>query len=231
MTTPVGKTVLTAKGLLTLTDAARLGKKIAPKYFKVSSRDYDLYPGIDLQDLQDVWHQGNISGAFPIDNNTTEFLIDIPPEKAQNFGRTFGLYLEDGTLFLVGKPPYPFAPLMRQTFKMQLVWLNASEIIDFRYIPFYETEQDLSLLDSVSSVALSLFNIQEHLILIESLAKQTAKDFNGLKKEILGTLSTKISQNQSDISELLNAFLDFASTYGEQILKNSLQIGLLKGGN
>jgi len=182
MTTPVGKTVLTAKGLLALTDATRLGKKITPKYFKVSSRDYDIYPGIDLQDLSNVWHQGDISGVFPIDANTTEFLIDIPPEKATNFGRTFGLYLEDGTLFLVGKPPYPFAPLMRQTFKMQLVWLNANEIIDFRYIPFYETEQDLDLLHTSIVLGEGILQLRKEIVRLEKARERLFENDKELKQ-------------------------------------------------
>jgi len=218
-TAPVGKTVLTAQGLLALTDATRLGKKITPKYFKVSSRDYDLYPGIDLQDLSDVWHQGDISGVFPINDNTTEFLIDIPPEKATNFGKTFGLYLEDGTLFLVGKPPYPFAPLMRQTFKMQLVWLNANEIVDFRYIPFYAIEQNLSLLDSLSSLALSLFDIQEHLGILE----QAKNDFYAFKS-FSNVLKKKLQRLNAEFKLFKKGFKGKLQDKGYYWIKEELLI-------
>jgi len=138
-----------------------LGKKIAPKYFKVSSKDYNLYPGIDLKDLSDVWYQAPISGVFPVDKNQTEFLIDIPPEKATNFGKTFGLYLEDGTLFLVAKPPYPYPPLMRQRFKIQLVWSNINEALDFKYIPFHETEQDLKILSTLFTTFQSIQSLRQ----------------------------------------------------------------------
>ena len=228
----VGKSVLTAKGLLALTDATRLGKKIVPKYFRVSSRDYDIYPGIDLEDLENVWLQDNISGVFPIDQNTTEFLVDIPPEKASDFGKTFGLYLEDGTLFLVGKPPYPFAPLMRQTFKLQLVWSNANEIVDFKYIPFYETEQDLSLLDTTSSITLAVFDIQAHLTVLEDLLKKTSKQFNEFRrttKELFKRLSTQIDRNQTEIERNRFAFLDFSTLVANKLLStiDNITIGKL----
>ncbi|WP_457640476.1 hypothetical protein, partial [Persephonella sp.] len=141
----VGQSILTVKGSYALADASSTGKSIKPKFYKVSNQDIALDP--TLTDLSGVWKQADISGYFPVNDNTVEFLVDIPPEEASSYGKTFGLYLEDGTLFMIAKPPYPFPPALRQTFKIQLVYNNANNLIDFQYIPFYETEQDLAIFD------------------------------------------------------------------------------------
>ena len=141
----VGKSILTVRGSYALADASQTGKSIKPKYYKVSNQDIALDP--TLTDLDGVWKQADISGYFPVNDNTVEFLVDIPPEQATDYAKTFGIYLEDGTLFMIAKPPYPFPPALRQTFKIQLVYNNANNLIDFQYLPFYETEQDLAILD------------------------------------------------------------------------------------
>lgn len=82
-----------------------------------------------------------------IDDKTVEFVCDIEPTEATDYARVCGLYLDDGTLFMVAKPPYPFPPQLRQTFKIQMVYENITELLDFKYVAFSETEQDLSLLN------------------------------------------------------------------------------------
>ena len=123
MSTAVGKTVITLNGLKALVEASSLGTKVKPSYFKVSDTDIgDIYPGIDIKDLSNVWYQAPISAIVPVDSSTVQFTLDIPQENATHYAKTFGLYLEDGTLFAVAKPPYPFPPLMRQRFRVQFVW-------------------------------------------------------------------------------------------------------------
>jgi len=131
----VGQSILTVKGSYALADASQTGKSIKPKFYKVSNQDITLDP--TLTDISGVWKQADISGYFPVNDNTVEFLVDIPPEEATSYGRTFGLYLEDGTLFMIAKPPYPFPPALRQTFKIQLVYNNANNLIDFRHYRLY----------------------------------------------------------------------------------------------
>ena len=225
MPSPVGKSYLTLNGLLALTDATKLGKKIAPKYFKVSSKDYNLYPGIDLKDLSNVWYQDPIAGVFPVDKNQTEFLIDIPPEKATNFGKTFGLYLEDGTLFLVAKPPYPYPPLMRQRFKIQLVWSNINEALDFKYIPFYETEQDLAILDLSASLGSRIIKLRKDIELLKNAKNvlfENNKEFRRRIENLENDVKT-LWENQLAIFSALTA-------YATLLIKHKQDIEKLKGG-
>ena len=178
----VGQSILTVKGSYALADASQTGKPIKPKYYKVSNQDIDLNP--TLTDLTGVWKQADISGYFPINNNTVEFLVDIPPEEATQYGKTFGLYLEDGTLFMIAKPPYPFPPALRQTFKIQLVYNNANNLIDFQYLPFYETEQDLAILSVSTYLGELLQRHRDEIEMLKSWNKALSDELNVIKANL-----------------------------------------------
>jgi hypothetical protein len=145
----VGTSILTNAGLQKLINALAQGTKVSPKYYKVTDSDVTLDPA--LTDIPNAWKQADISGYVQIDANTIEFLITIPHEEVTKYGKCFGLYLDDGTLFLVAKPPYPFPPGMRINFKVQFYFEQAEKVINFQYIPFDETEQNLAIMD-VSTV-------------------------------------------------------------------------------
>jgi len=226
-----GKTVITLNGLKALTEASLLGKKVKPVYFKVSDANIeDIYPGIDISDLSSVWYQANISAYIQIDTNTVQFILDIPQESATKYGKIFGLYLEDGTLFAVAKPPYPFAPLMRQRFKVQFVWQQIESVMNFEDIPFYEFDQDIVRLESTSTLALAIFDIQEHLNLLEQFKADYYKNkprWDEHDKKI-SNHEARITVNELKLEDHELAILEMMGAYGEQILKNSLDIGLLK---
>lgn len=144
----VGTSILTDAGLQALINAHAQGTKVKPKYYKVTDQNISLSPS--LTDIPNAWRTADIDGYVQVDENTVEFLIVIPTEAASKYGRTFGLFLEDGTLLLVAKPPYPFPPGLRQTFKVQLYFEKADEVLDFQYIPFDETEQSLAVYDATT---------------------------------------------------------------------------------
>ncbi|ACO04511.1 MAG TPA: hypothetical protein DEP48_03125 [Persephonella sp.] len=178
----VGQSILTVKGSYALADASQTGKSIKPKFYKVSNQDITLDP--TLTDISGVWKQADISGYFPVNDNTVEFLVDIPPEEATSYGRTFGLYLEDGTLFMIAKPPYPFPPALRQTFKIQLVYNNANNLIDFQYVPFYETEQDLSILSVSVSLGKLLQQHRNEIEMLKSWNKSLSQEIQKIKSKL-----------------------------------------------
>ena len=223
-----GKTVITLNGLKALTEASSLGRQVKPVYFKVSDADIgDIYPGIDLKDLPSVWHQANISGYIPVNDSTVQFILDTPPDKAVKYGKTFGLYLEDGTLFAVAKPPYPFPPLMRQRFRVQFVWQQIESVMNFEDIPFYEFDQDVAHLDALSTISLALFDVQEHLTVLEQF-KADYYRFKSSTSKKLQNHESRISTNEVKLQDHELAILDMSATLGNQILQNSLEIGLLK---
>ncbi len=161
----VGQSILTTQGILKLSDASRTGKSIKPQSYRVSNQDIPLDP--TLTTLPGVWKSGDISGYIPISNDTVEFLIDIPQEEATGWGRTFGLYLDDGTLFMIAKPPYPFPPSLRQIFKIQLTFSNIQRYVNFQYIPFYETQQDLMILDNIFTTTQSVETLRKDIELLK----------------------------------------------------------------
>ena len=170
----VGKVVLTVQGSYALADAQATGKNIQPKYYKVSNQDIPLDP--TLTDIPGVWKQDNISGYIPIDPDTVEFVIDIPPEQTTDYGRTFGLYLADGTLFAIAKPPYPFPPNLRQIFRIQVKYSNITQITDFQYIPFFETERSIAIMDTTATIwETLLYLIRE----VEQLKSQIFRKVQG----------------------------------------------------
>ncbi|WOE69088.1 hypothetical protein RZR97_08200 [Hydrogenimonas thermophila] len=164
----VGQSIITANGIKALMDASAVGKLIKPKYFKFSDADYTLDPTIE--DISS-WIQKDITLYNTINENTIEFVCDVAPEEAAKYTKTAGLYLDDGILFMLAKPPFPFPPMLRQTFKIQLVYQNAENLIDFSYLPFYETEQDLAILNNAASLGDEILKDAEKLGLIGTYLK------------------------------------------------------------
>jgi hypothetical protein len=216
----VGQSIVTADGINALMDASAIGKLIKPKYFKFSETDYTIDP--NLKDING-WIEQDITLYNPIDNNTIEFVCDVAPENATKYAKTAGLYLEDGTLFMIAKPPFPFPPMLRQTFKIQLVYQNAESLIDFKYLPFYETEQSLAILDTSMTFAAETFEINEKIRLLE----EAKKDYYKTK----GVVNEKIQileKNSSDIEELFYMQLDNTMSNALLHFENANAISLLK---
>ena len=164
----VGQSIITSSGIKAIMDASVVGKLIKPKYFKFSDVDYNLDPTIT--DIGS-WIQKDITLYNTINENTIEFVCDVAPEEAVKYTKMAGLYLDDGTLFMLAKPPFPFPPMLRQTFKIQLVYQNAENLIDFSYLPFYETEQDLAILNNAAVFGDEILNNAKEIGLIKAYLK------------------------------------------------------------
>lgn len=218
----VGKVILTVQGSYALADAQATGKNIQPEYYKVSNQDIPLDP--TLTDLPGVWKQDNISGYIPVDPDTVEFVIDIPHEEAKSWGKTFGLYLSDGTLFAIAKPPYPFPPNLRQTFRIQVRYSNINQITDFKYIPFYETEQSLMTLQTAAVLGDEILSLSKTLSLLEGDYRQLKAKVNRL----LNQHSERLSEQEKLTFELQLLLLQAISTLGDAINNLAKDISALK---
>ncbi len=196
----VGQSIITANGIKALMDASAAGKLIKPKYFKFSDTDYTLDPTIENIS---GWIQKDISVYNTLNSNTVEFICDVAPEEAAKYTKTAGLYLDDGTLFMLAKPPYPFPPLLRQTFKIQLVYQNAENLIDFSYLPFYETEQDLAILNNAAAIGELALQTSENIGMLQI----SVADYYKFKQETEQKLSEEaifnvVKQNAGEGSGL-----------------------------
>jgi len=147
MADAVGSSILTADGINALANASATGGSIQPKYFKFSNQDLVLDPNLSAEDIVG-WRTQDISAYHHLDDQTVEFVCDVLPTEAEDYVRTCGLYLDDGTLFVVAKPYHPFPPGMRQTFKVQMTYENIDGLLDFKYISTEEMEQYLLTLES-----------------------------------------------------------------------------------
>ena len=163
----VGSSIVTVDGINALVNASASGTSVKPKYFKFSNQDLVLDPNLSASDITG-WRTQDINLYQTIDDKTVEFVCDVIPTEAIGYARVCGLYLDDGTLFMVAKPPYPFPPQLRQTFKIQMVYENATGLLDFKYVPFSEEEQSLSILDTSISLGLQTMENAKEVGLIKS---------------------------------------------------------------
>jgi len=198
----VGSSIVTVDGINAFANASASGTSIKPKYFKFSSHNIDMNPTI--KDI-DGWITQEINLYQVINNETVEFVCDVSPEKAVDYTRSCGLYLEDGTLFMIAKPPYPFPPGLRQTFKIQLVYQNASELINFEYLPFSETEQSLSILDTNTQIGLLAYEVKEDIEKLKQRADAIYKKEVGDKNELKSNINRVESGLKSEIERVEKA--------------------------
>ena len=219
----VGQSIITANGIKALMDASVVGKVVKPKYFKFSDTDYTLDPTIE--DISG-WIQKDISLYNKVDKNTIEFVCDVTPEEAAKYTKTAGLYLDDGTLFMLAKPPFAFPPMLRQTFKIQLVYQNAENLIDFAYLPFYETEQDLTILQNSASIGELSLQTSEEIGMIQ-IAKADYYKFKGEANERLGNLETRADESEEKINKNELSLLQSNANLGDEILENAKKIGTI----
>lgn len=148
MSTPVGKLIITSAGIAALAEAQAHGKLPVPKFFRLSEQNLLLDEALTENDITG-WYTHDINLFHRVNKDVVEFVCDVPPNEATNYTYTVGLYFEDGTLFAVGKPPFPSVPMSRQRFKLQITYANAGILMNFQYIPYEEEEQNLIILDSI----------------------------------------------------------------------------------
>ncbi|WP_108062711.1 phage tail-collar fiber domain-containing protein [Poseidonibacter lekithochrous] len=206
----VGKSIITVDGINALANASASGSSVKPKYFKFSNQDLVLDPNLSASDLTG-WRTQNINLYQIVDNQTVEFVCDVEPTEASDYTRSVGLFLEDGTLFMVAKPPFAFPPMLRQTFKIQMVYQNATELLDFKYVAFSQTEQDLSLLNTNVVLGLQLLEIKQ------DLANEKEKTAAMYEKQ-LADKDEVINKLNDDVENTKLLILDSNAILGNEIL-------------
>ena len=162
----VGGSILTTEGLNTFVET---GASVVPKYFKFSADTVTL--NTELTDIDfNSWIQKDISLYQTINDNTIEFVCDVLPGDATQFTNTCGLYLEDGTLFMVATPPNAFPSGLRQTFRIQLVYENAATMMDFQYIDMDNT--NIKFQEVITSIEVLDTNTDARMTIIEDTHSQ-----------------------------------------------------------
>jgi len=222
----VGSSIVTADGINALANASASGTSVKPKYFKFSNQNLVLDPNLSASDITG-WRTQDINLYQTVDSQTVEFVCDVIPTEAVDYARVCGLYLDDGTLFMVAKPPYPFPPQLRQTFKIQMVYENATELLDFKYLSFSEEEQSLSILDTALSLGLESMQSAKMDGLYSKKLMEVSNDIKNLKDgEFSARNRLDNLENRATENELSS--LDSNLSLGLQTMKNAEEIGLIK---
>jgi len=220
-----GKSLITALGLKALRDASLNNRDVMPKYFKFCSSDIELDIKLESKDI-DGWIEQDIDLYQVLDDNTVEFVCDVKPTDATSYAVVCGLYLDDGTLFMVAKPPYPFPPQARQTLKIQFVFQNAENLLDFKYIPFSEQEQSLASLDTALTFGCETMEFAEEEGLNRRRIQEMSRDILFLKERAMAD-KQNINVLLGEIENLHAGMFENTLSLGIEILDNSKTIGLL----
>ncbi len=223
----IGGSIITTEGLNTFVET---GTSVVPKYFKFSSTELTLDAALTDADMVNSWIQKDISLYQTINENTIEFVCDVLPGDATSFTGTCGLYLEDGTLFMVATPPNAFPSGLRQTFRIQLVYANAANMMDFQYIDmdltnmhFVEVEASIQALDDSTDARMTVIeNTHEtdstasmaRLDVLETTDSNVSARIDGLetlytanKNSTDSSISTLQSNRTQDLLDLASAQL------------------------
>jgi len=116
-------------------------EKLVPKYFKFSSDKKIIHADFEDKDLKD-WYSGDITSCLMTGNDRIEFTCEVPREKAKKSTNLCGLYLEDGSLFMVARVKYPIPSKLKQKFKIKLTHKNILDRMDLKYIIQQKIDND-----------------------------------------------------------------------------------------
>ena len=201
----VGGSMVTTEGLSRMIED---GAAIVPTYFKFSSQDINLTANLTAADI-DGWIQKDITAYLKIDDQTIEFVCDVLPHEAIYTSNLCGMYLPDGTLFMVAKPVHTFPSDLRQTFRIQLVYENASDILDFTYLDLSNTDIRFDAVDT--TIALLDTNVNTRIDNVIS-THATDRDAAGARLTALESVDTNVDTRIDTLE---------ASIAAEQVTQNN----------
>ena len=151
MANPLGIATLTDAGVTLLAESIGGGTQVVTKYYHFIEEYYVIDSTMIASDLPTYWKEKDIDLYQMVDENTIEFVMVTDATDADFDVQTIGIYTEDGTLFAVANPSYPISKAQRQVAKIQLSFAGLGQALNFMYIAHTETEQDISLLNSIAT--------------------------------------------------------------------------------
>jgi aspartate carbamoyltransferase regulatory subunit len=152
----------TPEGIRIRRDLLSNGQKIILKTFKISNKDIDIAGENTVDDLPDSWIEKDITSYKTIDSDKILFTLNVKRDEAILEGRSFALYLEDGTPYIVGVPEAVFNRGMEQTYQVLIKIVNNSSgemELDFEYIHNEEhTVTFLNIANSMTNLSSSVMS-------------------------------------------------------------------------
>jgi len=218
--------IVTKDGIHAFIKASETGKKLQPKYFIFSDKDIKIDPNVSAKDFHG-WKKQDINQYQKINDETLEFICDVKPDEAKHYTKSVGLFLEDGTLFMIAKPPYPFPPSLRQTIKIQLKYQNANNLMSLDYISWSEEEQSLAALDTALALGFETMESAEDYGLKDKKFLEVCSDVVSLKDNAKRN-NAAISSLEENVHNAHLGVIENSLSLGIEILENSEEIGLIK---
>ncbi len=208
----VGAGILTTAGLQHLADAIANNTTIQPTKFRVSDEDIELSPNLTAGDVN-WWRVQDIDVSHKIDEDNAEFVCIIAPENMTNWAKLYGLFLDDGTLFMVVKPPYPLPPSIKMTERIRLQYANSGDALV--YVSGYDAEWgSFKSFEDISGSANSI--VLDGTVGIESLLDGMAFVFS---PKYISTGATTLKTQSLDAKPLFHKGAELEAGYLDPLSK------------
>jgi hypothetical protein len=162
----IGEIMLTNDGLNALAQAQASGTKIKVTHYKQIERELTFDPRLKSKDIKG-WRSHALDRPTVVSESVVSYIVDCPIDKALNFTRTIALFMENGLLYALAKPPFPIPPNVRQRFELKIGFSNLATLMSFNYANSEEFDKELREL--------------QHTALIGSMLLKNTKEITTLK--------------------------------------------------
>ncbi|MGB9674867.1 MAG: hypothetical protein ACPLX8_01915, partial [Nanopusillaceae archaeon] len=162
----IGTSILTNVGQTALMNAT-VSNPINIATFTVSNTTSNLDP---TTTNFTGWITKTVTGLTLINDNTVEITCVVEPDEASDIAASVGIFLSDGTLFLISNPSSPIPPGMRQVIKTQIIYTNCGSLVNFNYLPWGLENLTLLTLDNQVSMLNNIWQLSSKNQIYDTLA-------------------------------------------------------------
>lgn len=115
----------TQAGIEARRNALANGTQIKLATFKISNQHIDLTGESTVEDLPSSWITKDITSYRTMGRDRIEFELKILDSEATNEARSYAVYLEDGTPYIVGVPANSLSAFIEQKILIQVQFINS----------------------------------------------------------------------------------------------------------
>jgi len=162
----VGEIMLTNDGINAILRAKASKTTIKVTHYKQIETEVAFDPRLKAKDING-WREHTLDRPSIVNNDVVAYVIDCPIDEATHFTRTIALFMENGLLYALSKPPFPIPPSVRQRFSVKVGFSNIAKIMSFNYVNSEEEDR--------------AFRELSHTALMGSLILKNAREITTLK--------------------------------------------------
>lgn len=138
----VGEIMLTNDGLAALAQAQASGTKIKVTHYKQLETDLTFDPRLKTKDIHG-WRYKLLDRPSTVNKDVVSYTVDCPIDEAVKFTRTIALFMENGLLYALAKPPFPIPANVRQRFEIKVGFSNLATLMNFNYQNSEELDREI----------------------------------------------------------------------------------------